>query len=160
MKNMQNLVTIMLTWLLQDALFAFATFLLGVTVYRIRFVWSESKALRSFVCVRELVIYQSAEVRARGASCGGVCCVPDTLMQVLSDALALLRAMALLISVYKSFDVFGDIFISRNGTSASHLRSIIAKHFHELLLDCLWFLRPLWSLDWCVVHFRSDFLSF
>ena len=91
---------------------------------------------------------------------GGVCCVPDTLMQVLSDALALLRAMALLISVYKSFDVFGDIFISRNGTSASHLRSIIAKHFHELLLDCLWLLRPLWSFDWCIVHFRSDFLSF
>jgi hypothetical protein len=64
MKNMQNLVMIMLTWLLQDALFAFAACLVGVTFYRIRFVWSESRALRSFVCVRELVMYQSVEVRA------------------------------------------------------------------------------------------------
>jgi hypothetical protein len=63
MKNMQSLVKIMLMWLLQDALFALAAVLLGVTVYRIRFVRSEAKASRSFVCVRQLVLYQSLEVR-------------------------------------------------------------------------------------------------
>jgi hypothetical protein len=71
-----------------------------------------------------------------------------TLIQVLLDALAFLRALALLISVYKSFDVFGDIFITYNATSASRARSVIAKHFHELLLDCVWLLRPFWSFDW------------
>jgi hypothetical protein len=79
------------------------------------------------------------------------------MMQVLLDALAFLRALALLISVYKSFDVFGDLFITYNATSASHIRSVIAKYFHELLLDCLWLLRPLWSFEWYVFYFHPFF---
>ena len=64
MKNMQGLVKIMLMWLLQDALFVLAALLVGITIYRIRFVWREARASRSFVCARQLVIYQSIEVRS------------------------------------------------------------------------------------------------
>ena len=63
MKNMQSLVKIMLIWLLQDALFALAAVLVGFTIYRIRFVWKDARVSRSFVCARQLVMYQSVEVR-------------------------------------------------------------------------------------------------
>ena len=103
----------------------------------------------AFVCVRTATCYVS---KRRGASLSSflvfyrACFV--TLMQVLLDALAFFRALALLISVYKSFDVLGDIFITYNATSASRIRSVIAKHFRELLSDCVWLLCPFWSFDW------------
>jgi hypothetical protein len=61
MKNMQTLVKMMLSWLLQDLFFAISALLVGVSFYRLRFIVPRSNS-RSFVCFRQMVLQQSVEV--------------------------------------------------------------------------------------------------
>ncbi len=67
---------------------------------------------------------------------------------MLLDFLALLRFLVLIVSVHKLFDVCRDVFAKNNGSNAVLLRSVIARHFRELLDDLLWIIRPLWTFDW------------
>jgi hypothetical protein len=61
LKNMQDLVKMMLSWLLQDLHFAISALFVGVSFYRLRFVVPSSNS-RSFVCFRQMVLQQSVEV--------------------------------------------------------------------------------------------------
>jgi hypothetical protein len=70
------------------------------------------------------------------------------ILQVLLDFLALVRFLILIASVHKLFDVCRDVFAKNNGFNAARLRSVIARHFRELMADLLWIITPLWTFDW------------